>query len=164
MFQPSNILLLLSASYTPAWLLKNYYNPTLLYISMQTSINIVITAFLAFAIYTTGTGAIPIQGIATGSSLVARTDAVCNSHNSIIFNDWDITIPSDDRFDGDRCGSGFLDNLRGQCGIITRWECDRNGADATLKFETTRMCELTRVNAAIYAASRGLYENLCTGA
>lgn len=37
--------------------------------------------------------------------------------------------------DGDRCGGGALDNLRGQCGLVDRWGCKEWGTGVLLTFQ-----------------------------
>lgn len=37
--------------------------------------------------------------------------------------------PNSENFPMDTCGAGFLDNLRGRCGVITNWGCEKGGTD-----------------------------------
>lgn len=130
---------------------------------MQTFTNHVTTAVLAFIIYSTGIGAIPLQSTVIENSLVVRADAVCTTYMSAFgfAIGWLVIIPGDDRFDGTNCGSGFLDNLRGHCGVITDWGCKRSGVDATITFLASDLCLSPDINAAIDAASGGVYKDLC---
>lgn len=56
---------------------------------------------------------------------------------------WGVLITNDNKYDTGGCGSGFLDNLRGRCGVISGWGCNYVGAQGTtaaLYFETTEFC------------------------
>lgn len=72
------------------------------------------------------------------------------------FLNYGVLIPNDGKFETKGCGRGFLDNLRGRCGVITSWQCNYVGAAATtaaLAFLTTEGCTEYDVTQAILAAS-----------
>lgn len=59
-------------------------------------------------------------------------------------------------------GGGLLDNLRGQCGVITDWEAASDDSDNLLaKFSTTIFCGSDDVHNAIWLANGKNYEANC---
>ncbi|KAI9823157.1 MAG: hypothetical protein M1832_002600 [Thelocarpon impressellum] len=66
------------------------------------------------------------------------------------------------------CGQGLLDNLRGQCGVITSWECwygdDSGGRYEASTFITLGVASRSCVKDAIYLASEAAkVETHCSG-
>ncbi|MCJ1337946.1 hypothetical protein MMC09_003230 [Bachmanniomyces sp. S44760] len=79
----------------------------------------------------------------------------CSLNDHGIWRDWTVNIPHDAKYDQD-CGRGFLDNLRGDCGVISSWKCDFDPQDQTtavLNFATDAGCDSSKVQKAIGQAS-----------
>ncbi|KAK0516037.1 hypothetical protein JMJ35_002071 [Cladonia borealis] len=77
-----------------------------------------------------------------------------------------VLIPNDSEYDKS-CGEGFLDNLRGRCGVISGWGCGYTGAEnttAALSFSTVNTCTEWDVTQALLAASYGKLNIPCNWA
>ncbi|KAI9827502.1 MAG: hypothetical protein M1832_004852 [Thelocarpon impressellum] len=99
--------------------------------------------------------ALLLVGPASGLPREVKPGATCNvdERNPLYLsyylqlNNW----PQDPR----GCGRGLLDNLRGQCGIITNWECEyTNDTTARPTFKTMNLASKENcVRDAVYLAS-----------
>ena len=54
--------------------------------------------------------------------------------HGILGNDLAVEVPTDLASIPANCGGGFLDNLRGRCGMVNNWQCNFvSGFDAQIK-------------------------------
>lgn len=66
---------------------------------------------------------------------------------------WRVDVAGDDKYNT-VCGNGCLDNLRGRCGVITSWGCNRNpDGGAHYEFFTDIGCTSYDVTQAILACT-----------
>lgn len=78
----------------------------------------------------------------------------CYGQNGGVFIDWKIDVAKDSTYNGN-CGAGCLDNLRGRCGAISDWGCNRNpDGGAHYEFLTTAGCTAYGVTQAMLACTR----------
>lgn len=69
--------------------------------------------------------------------------------------DWHVNVVNDTIYNPSECGNGCLDNLRGRCGWITQWICERNAKSAYYHFHSTRWCTAYDITQAILACTKG---------
>ena len=88
-------------------------------------------------------------------TLNRRDDGVsCKGTAYTTENAWTVVVNKDREYDPNNRGGGFLDNLRGRCGVITGWGCDTGANDsANMHFNTTIFCTAYDVTQAINAAT-----------
>ncbi|ETS76074.1 hypothetical protein PFICI_11461 [Pestalotiopsis fici W106-1] len=79
-----------------------------------------------------------------------------------IWTRWQIVIANDTEYNSD-CGRGCLDNVRGRCGPVTFWECERNEEGrGHFKFLTNSFCTTDDMMEAIYACTKDEQDTDCT--
>ena len=119
--------------------------------------------------------AAPSPQFGAASTLTRRdvplTDAswdtnMCLYNGNLPATQWALLVTGDRQNESGGCGEGFLDNLRGACGVITTWGCQYVGAGgsntALATFWTTNFCSDTDVTGAVLAASYQKVNVPCT--
>ncbi|EKG12648.1 hypothetical protein MPH_10237 [Macrophomina phaseolina MS6] len=92
---------------------------------------------------------------------LARRTNVCLAEDGAIKR-WAVNIDNDSAYNK-QCGGGCLDNIRGRCGVVTDWGCERNGLDTGLyRFKTSAFCSLNDMTQALHACT-GLTINCSNG-
>ena len=96
----------------------------------------------------------PAAAVAPASTSASATcfkrDVIGTIYYNITLSNW----PQDQR----GCGTGTLDNLRGQCNVITDWKCDYtegSGNTTRITFTNASANRAGCVKDAIYLASQG---------
>ena len=95
---------------------------------------------------------------AAGTPPPTQVGALCQLDNRGFWKNYNVTLtgwPQDQR----NCGQGLLDNLRGQCGVITDWQCWYTDGPtnnvARVTFTDAAVGKDQCVPDAIYLASQG---------
>lgn len=96
----------------------------------------------------------------TDNTLVRRTSN-CMAQDGVA-KQWVVNLDNDAAHNK-QCGGGCLDNIRGRCGAVTGWRCERNTAGTGIyHFSTSAFCTLNDMTQALHACS-GLTINCSSG-
>ena len=116
----------------------------LLYLRLYLTMKLLLSCLQAYAFYTVTATASDYDPSYTGSWCyghpyqVSGVDLTCPP---AAFS-WEVYLPGwgapDSAKDPQTCGEGFLDNLRGRCGVISAWGCapKNNNQDSYYTFNT----------------------------
>ncbi|KAF4302221.1 hypothetical protein GTA08_BOTSDO09653 [Botryosphaeria dothidea] len=109
-----------------------------------------LTALLAI---TTATAS-PITANDNSSNDLVRRSNSCTNTFYVLAAKWDVYLDNDASYNK-QCGGGCLDNIRGRCGVVTDWGCERNGGTAHMHFSTGSGCTNYDMTQALKACTKG---------
>lgn len=109
------------------------------------------SALLILAIGTLGAMAGPMSS----PNHLVRRENKCKSLLSASDIKWSIYLDNDPYYNK-QCGGGCLDNIRGRCGVVTSWECSRDGNNrGHMTFFTSIGCTDYDMTQALHACTKG---------